>query len=62
MNNGKKRARASEVSQECAKLKEEKKQLEEALLKATVRIHCLEKIIDGVEERYGTDFKKVYTL
>ena len=46
---------------ENAKLKEEKKQLEGALLKATVRVHCLEAIIEEVEAKYDTDLKKVYT-
>lgn len=45
---------------EAAKLQEEKKQLEQALLKATVRVHCLETLIEEAEARYGTDFKKVY--
>ena len=45
---------------EAAKLQEEKKQLEQALLKATVRIHCLETLIEEAEARYGKDFKKAY--
>ena len=45
---------------ESEKLLEEKKQLEQALLKATVRVHCLETLIEKAEAQYGTDFKKVY--
>lgn len=46
---------------ENAKLKEEKKQLEGALLKATVRVHCLEAIIEELETKSGVDLKKAYT-
>ena len=45
---------------ELARLVEEKRQLEQALLKATVRVHCLETLIEEAESRYGTDFKKTY--
>lgn len=55
-----KKAKSGIKSEEAAKLLEEKKQLEQALLKATVRIHCLETLLEGAEARYGTDFKKAY--
>ena len=46
---------------EVAKLLEEKKLLERALLKSTVQVMCLEAIIEAAESRYGTDFKKDFT-
>lgn len=45
---------------ETVKLLEEKELLEQALLKATIRVHCLETLIREAETRYGTDFKKAY--
>ena len=47
-----------DAQSEIAKLQEEKKQLERALLKSTVRVSCLEAVIEAVEAQYGTDFKK----
>jgi len=43
---------------EIAKLLEDKKVLERALLKSTVQVSCLEAIIEAAEARYGTDLKK----
>ena len=60
MKRGNKNSTAPTRANERAKLIEEKKQLEQALLKATVRVHCLETLIEEAEARYGTDFKKVY--
>ncbi|MCC6933860.1 MAG: hypothetical protein IT292_11525 [Deltaproteobacteria bacterium] len=55
-----KRSAITAKLREMAKLLEEEKQLEQALLKATVRVHCLETLIEEPEARYGTDFKKAY--
>lgn len=57
-----KRSKGKNVSvdaqSEIAKLQEDKKLLERALLKSTVQVSCLEAIIEAAEVRYGTDFKK----
>lgn len=60
MKPGNKKQTRTTRSSDIAKLLEEKQQLEQALLKATVRVHCLETVIEEAESRYGTDFKKAY--
>lgn len=58
MKQAKNPSRLMSKPSENLKLHEEKKQLEQALLKATVKVHCLELIIEEAEARYGIDFKK----
>ena len=58
MNKSKRKNLSIDAESKTTKLEEEKKLLERALLKATVRVNCLEAIIEEAEARYGTDFKK----
>lgn len=46
---------------EVEKLRREKKELEVALLKASVKVSCLESILERAEIDYGADFKKSIT-
>ena len=61
MKKGKRQSISIDAQSEKIQLLEEKKLLERALLKSTVRVSCLEAIIEAVEARYGTDFKKDFT-
>ena len=47
-----------EVTSEVEKLKKEKAELESALLRSSIKINCLEKIIEAAEDHYGENFKK----
>lgn len=50
-----------ETTKELEKLKKEKAELESALLRSSIKINCLEKIIEAAEDHYGEDFKKNIT-
>jgi len=47
-----------EISPEIEKLKREKAELESALLRSSIKINCLEKVLEAAEDHYGEDFKK----
>lgn len=55
------RMKNKETTKELEKLKKEKAELESALLRSSIKINCLEKIIEAAEDHYGENFKKSIT-
>lgn len=53
-----KKMKNRETTTEVEKLKKEKAELESALLRSSIKINCLEKIIEAAEDHYGENFKK----
>lgn len=56
-----KKMKTKETSIEVEKLKKDKSELESALLRSSIKINYLEKIIEAAEDHYGESFKKNIT-